>query len=307
MMNLNRRQLLGAAAGVLTAAGCPGLLAAAEPPQRSAGSHLKLSLAGYSFNRQMVRRGTPEQLAAAEMTLEKFIAFCAKAGIGATELTGYYFPQEITNEYLLSLRSLTHREGLAISGTAIGNNFCLAEGDAREQQIQDCLNWIDYAAVLGAPCIRIFAGTVPKGDTEEVAVERCAAAINRCLQHAAARGVFLALENHGGITATSERMLQIIDQVDDSPWFGVNFDSGNFRTEHPLEDLRRIAPYAVNAEVKATMTVAGEQQPTDYSAIVQILRDAGYRGYVALEYEERESPYEQIPRILDELRPLLDG
>lgn len=306
-MNLNRRQLLGATASVLAATGCPGILRAADPPQRSQGSHLKLSLAGYSFNRQMVRRGTPEQLDAAEMTLEKFIAFCAEMGIGATELTGYYFPREITDEYLLSLRSLTHREGLAISGTAIGNNFCLAEGEAREQQIQDCLNWIDYAAVLGAPCIRIFAGTVPQGDAEEAAVERCAAAINRCLQHAAARGVFLALENHGGITSTSERMLQIIEQVDDSAWFGVNFDSGNFRTEHPLEDLRKIAPYAVNAQVKVTMTVAGEKQPTDFKAIVQILRDAGYRGYVALEYEERESPFEQIPRILDELRPLMDG
>lgn len=305
-MNLNRRQLMGVTAGALLAAS-KAPLNAADPPRRSAGSHLKLSLAGYSFNRLMVRRGSLERQAAAEMNLEKFIAFCADQGIGATELTGYYFPAEITNEYLLSLRSLTHREGLSISGTAIGNDFCLPEGPARVQQIQDCLDWIDHAAVLGAPCIRIFAGKVPQGDTEDAAATRCAAAINQCLQHAAKRGVFLALENHGGITATSERMLQIIEQVDDSPWFGVNFDSGNFRTADPLADLRKIAPWAVNAQIKVSMKGDGGRQRADFEAITTILREAGYRGFVALEYEEKENPFEQIPRILDELRPLMDG
>ncbi len=280
----------------------------ADPVKRPGAPLLKLSLAGYSFNRMFAKRGTPDEIAKAEMSLEKFIDYCAAQGLGATELTGYYFPKVITTEYLLSLRAQTHRLGLSISGTAIGNDFCLAEGDARQKQLAECREWIDYAAIMGAPAIRIFAGKVPKDDTEDAAIERCVAGINECLQYAATKGIFLALENHGGITATPEQMFRIIEKVDASPWFGVNFDSGNFQTDDPYADLEKIAPYAVNAQIKASISPGGkEKQPADFERIVKILKDAGYRGFVALEYEESESPFDAIPKILDQLRPLMDS
>ncbi|MFM7057508.1 MAG: sugar phosphate isomerase/epimerase family protein [Planctomycetota bacterium] len=281
--------------------------AAADPPKRQGNSRLRLSLAGYSFHRQMVRRGTAEQIAAAEMTLEKFIQFCSDQALSATELTGYYFPQTITSEYLLGLRSLLHRQGLSVSATAIGNDFCLPPGEARDRQLADCRQWIDFAATLGAPAIRIFAGNVPRGDSEQAAMERCVAGINECLQYAAAKGVFLALENHGGITSTPAQMLRIIERIENSDWFGVNFDSGNFQTDDPYGDLKTIAPWAVNAQIKASITVSGHKQPADFARITGILRDAGYRGFVALEYEDSESPFTAIPRLLDQLRPLCDG
>ena len=134
---------------------------------------MKLSLAAYSFNKLFARRGTPEEIGAAEMTLEKFVDYCAEQQLGATELTGYYFPKTVTPEYLMSIRQRTHRLGLAVSGTAIGNNFCVKEGEERDRQLAECREWIDYAAMMGAPCIRIFAGNLPKGDVEEAALERC--------------------------------------------------------------------------------------------------------------------------------------
>jgi len=280
---------------------------AADPVKRPGAPLLKLSLAGYSFNSMFAKRGTPDEIARAEMSLEKFIDYCAAQGLGATELTGYYFPKVITSEYLVSLRAQTHHLGLSISATAIGNDFCLAEGDARQKQLAECREWIDYASIMGAPAIRIFAGKTPKDDTDDIAIERCVAGINECLQYAATKGVFLALENHGGITATPAQMLRIIERVDASPWFGVNFDSGNFQTDDPYADLAKIAPYAVNAQIKASISPGGKgKQPADYERIVRILKDAGYRGFVALEYEESESPFEAIPRILDQLRPLMD-
>lgn len=312
-MNLSRRTWItssatAAAAAVLIPqqAGLISNARAADPVVRTGAPLLKLSLAGYSFNKMMVKRGTPEEIAKAKMSLEKFIDYCAAQGLGATELTGYYFPKDITTEYLLSLRAQTHRLGISISGTAIGNDFCLPEGDARQKQLAECREWIDYAAIMGAPAIRIFAGKVPKGDTEDAAIERCVAGINECLKYAATKGVFLALENHGGITATPEQMMKIISKVDSSPWFGVNFDSGNFQTEDPYADLAKIAPYAVNAQIKAAIAPSGKKQPADFERIVKILKDAGYRGFVALEYEEAESPFEAIPKILEKLRSLME-
>ena len=313
-MNVSRRTWLSssaaAAATAVLAPGTSGITQGAvlaDPIVRPGLPLLKLSLAGYSFNSLFVKRGTPEEIEKAEMSLEKFIDYCAAQNLGATELTGYYFPKDITSEYLLSLREQTHRLGLSISATAIGNDFCIAEGDARQLQLAECRAWIDYAAIMGAPAIRIFAGKVPKDDTEDAAIERCAAGINECLKYAATRGVFLALENHGGITETPAQMFKIIEKVDESPWFGVNFDSGNFQTDDPYSDLIKIAPYAVNAQIKASVLPGGKKQPADLDRIIKILKDAGYRGFVALEYEESESPFEAIPRILDRLRPLLDS
>ena len=137
-------------------------------------------------------------------------------------------------------------------------------------------------------------------------MERCIDGINQSLDYAATKGVFLALENHGGITATPDQLLKIIGGVKSSPWFGVNFDSGNFRTDDPYRDLERIAPYAVNAQVKVMLHTADRKKayPADLSKVIRILQNANYRGYVALEFEER-NPFEEIPKVLTQLRDLV--
>lgn len=276
--------------------------ATAAPPAIS--HDLKLSLAAYSFNSMLPRRGTPDEVAAAKMKLEDFITYCAELGLEATELTGYYFPKVVTAEYLADLKRRTFRAGLDISGTAIGNDFCLPEGDGRDAQLAMCREWIDYSAAMGAPVIRIFAGKVPKGDSQEAAIERCVDGINTSLKYAAEKGVFLALENHGGITATPDQMMKIIDGVTDKTWFGVNFDSGNFRTADPYRDLERIAPLAINAQIKVSIAPNGKHQPADFGRIISILRKANYRGYVVLEYEDKK-PKLEIPKYIKQLRELV--
>lgn len=298
--DLSRRSFLAAgAAAVASGLASRTASTAAEPLPGNGKSHMKLSLAAYSFNRFLPRPGRKQS---GEMTLEDFIDFCADLDLDGTELTSYYFTQE-TPEYLLGLKQRCFRLGLDVSGTAIGNDFCLPEGEKRTEQIDLCKRWIDHAAVLGAPVIRIFAGKVAKGDTEEVALDRCVAGINECLDYAATKGVFLALENHGGITATPQQLLAIVKRVKDSPWFGINYDSGNFRTDDPYGDLEQIAPYAINAQIKVAVTAKGEKQPADIPRMVNILKAANYRGYVVLEYEESK-PREEIPEYIKQLREL---
>lgn len=280
---------------------------AADAPQRNGKPHMKLSLAAYSFNRVLPKSWTPDQLADAKFTLEKFIDFCAEQDLDGCELTAYYFPKEITNDYLMSLKERTFRLGLDISGTAIGNDFCLPAGEARDKNLKMCRDWIDYSAALGAPAIRIFAGNVPKGDTEEAALERCIDGINQSLDYAATKGVCLALENHGGITATPEQLLKIVAGVKPSPWFGINFDGGNFRTADPYGDLAKIAPYAINAQIKVDIYPGGKNEPTDLARVVKILKDANYRGFLVLEYEAKDDPLTAVPEYLKQLRGLIAG
>src|SRR5262249_32571316 len=124
-------------------------------------------------------------------------------------------------------------------------------------------------------------------------------------EYAAEKGVILALENHGGITATPDQMLKIVEAIPKNPWFGVNFDSGNFHTADPYADLERIAPYAVNAQVKVEMAPLNKKGPADLERIVNILKAARYRGYVVLEYEAAEDPFDAVPGHLKTLRTLL--
>ena len=308
--NKSRRRFLQTAAlgaGAAVSGLAAGPAKAAEPPVRNGRSHMKLSLAAYSFRDSLAKRGTPEEIAKAKMKLEDFIQFCADQNLDGTELTSYYFPAEVTNEYLMNLKQMAFRLGLDISGTAIGNDFCHPDGEKRNEQLAMTREWIDHAAAMGAPVIRIFAGRVAAGDKEEVALERCIAGIDESLDYAATKGVFLALENHGGITATPEQMLRIVKGVKSSPWFGVNFDSGNFATEDPYGDLAKIAPYAVNVQIKVSIKPSGKKERGDFKRFASILRDAGYRGYVVLEYEEKEDPFEYVPRHLDELREAISG
>lgn len=325
--NFLKTAALAGAAPVLLTKTAP----AANPIDRAHGPRMKLSLAAYSCRSLLARNPTDAQLAKAEMTLEGFIDFCASLGLDGTELTGYYFPrfvqdtsiyrppmgkeslspeqrQERINKAVNRLNMLKNRAfrlGLDVSGTAIGNNFCLPEGPELVAQINNCKNWIDRAYVLGAPVIRIFAGHVPKKDTLENTIKRCAAAIGECLDYAARRGVFLALENHGGITADPATMLKIIEAVPPSPWFGVNFDGGNFRTDDPYRDMALIAPYAVNAQIKVSVAPGGKKQPADFARIIEILRQADYRGYLVLEYEEKGDPLAEIPKYIKQLRQLI--
>jgi sugar phosphate isomerase/epimerase len=155
--------------------------------------------------------------------------------------------------------------------------------------------------------IRIFAGKVAKGETEEVAVARAIEGIKESLPYAAKKGVTLALENHGGITATPDQLLTLVKAVD-SPNFGVNLDTGNFRTADPYADLARIAPYAVNVQVKTEIGREGQsKEDADLAKLIRILRDARYSGYVVLEYEAADDPMTAVPRHIKTLRDLING
>jgi sugar phosphate isomerase/epimerase len=89
-----------------------------------------------------------------------------------------------------------------------------------------------------------------------------------------------------------------------SPWFGVNIDTGNFhQTDDIYGDLARLAPYALNVQVKVVVKPeGGEKQPTDFKRIGSFLRKSGYRGYVVLEYEEADDPRKACPMFVEKLR-----
>jgi len=296
MNPLSRRQFLSVTAASALAARVVGI----EPIERNGKPLLKLSLAAYSFNRFMSLKGKSKPT----MSMDDFADFAAGLNLSAIEPTSYYFA-DTSRDALARFRARCTRLGLDISGTAVGNDFC--KGDETElcSQIDDVKRWIENAAVRGAKTIRIFGGNVPKGGNEVSLRKRCIAAIEECCESAGKYGIYLAIENHGGITATPEQLLALVKEVK-SPWFGVNLDTGNFHTADPYADLAKLAPYAVVVQLKTEVTPHGKpKEDADLARLVTMLRDVNYRGYVALEYEAAEDPRTGVPKAVEALRKVM--
>jgi sugar phosphate isomerase/epimerase len=315
MQTTTRRRFLESTlgAGIALAGVCvldTGSLLAVEPLKRAGGPRLRLSLAAYSFrdyfkdaSHQRDARTDP----AKHIDLFQFIDYCAEHGCEGTELTSYYFPSDFDHDFLIRIKRHAFLRGIAISGTAVGNNFILPPGEKRDREIANVKKWIDHAAVLGTSHIRIFAGAAPSGMSRDEAKQLCVSAIEECCDYAGGKGIFLGLENHGGIVATAGEILEIVRAVK-SPWLGINLDTGNFQTDDPYADLVRIAPYAVNVQMKGEVHPRGKgDEPADLPRLVKILRDATYQGYVALEYESKEDPWTAVPRLLKRMKELFEA
>lgn len=295
-MTVSRRDFLRTA---VVAGLTPGLATAIDPIKRPGPKpDLKLSLAAYSFRKYL-------NLKKPSMTLFEFIDFAADLPLDAVELTSYYFA-ETTDAYLDKLKAHAAKKKLAISGVPVGNTFTVKDEARRRKEIQNVKDWTARAAKLGAKTVRIFAGNLEKGETLETAQQRVVDAMNECCEVAEKLGVYLALENHGGITATPEQLLALVKPVK-SPALGVNIDTGNFHTPDPYADIAKIAPYGVVAQVKTEIRRANkkEVEEADLGRVVKILKGANFHGYVALEHEAAEEPKVAVPRYVKELRKLI--
>lgn len=302
---INRRHFLTTSLGALSVTALPAI----EPIRRSGSSRMQLGVAAYSFRDSFQWSRDKEQkpkAGRAPWSILDFVDWCADHGVAGAEVTSYFFPPDVDRAFLLELKRRAYLRGVQLAGTAVGNNFALPKGDKLNAEIAYTKKWIDHAAVMGAPHIRVFAGPQPKEITAGEAVANCQAAYQECLDYAAGQGVFLGLENHGGIVAEPDNLIQMVKAAK-SPWAGINFDSGNFHTADPYADLAKIAPYAVNVQLKMEIKRAGSAvaEASDVKRVLQILRDANYQGWFTLEYEMKADPFVEVPKILEMLKPLL--
>lgn len=303
---MHRRNFIATSLGTLGVSVLPAM----EPVTRKGPARMMLGLAAYSFRNSFQWSREKEQKpqpGKPVWSILDFVDWCADHGVPGAEVTSYFFPPEVEDSFLLEVKRRAYLRGVQLCGTAVGNNFALPPGPDLDAQIAYTRKWIDHAALMGAPHIRVFAGPQPAGLSLPQALAQCRSAWEECLKHASQRGVFLGMENHGGVVAEPAHLLKLVQDVQ-SPWAGVNLDSGNFHTADPYADLAALAPYAVNVQLKMEIRRAGQKasEPTNIARVIQILRDARYQGWFTLEYEMAADPFVEVPRILNMLRPMLD-
>jgi len=280
---MNRRELLKSVPAAALQARVPAMAAARR-------ARLRSSICAYSF-RVALGKGT--------MKYEDLVRLAVELDADGLDLTNYWFPSE-SNDFLLPLKRLAYKEAVEIHSIGMRTDMCQPTAELREAQVGEVKKWVEIAQRLGAGHMRVFGGKVPKNATEDQAAGWVVEVLKRASEHAAARGVVLGVENHGGITEKAERIIQILKAVD-SPWVAMNLDIGNFRTD-AYRQIRMCIPYAAHFHIKAEITNdQGEKVRSDWDRILKMASDGGYRGYCALEYEAKEDPATAVPRLIGEL------
>lgn len=317
-MKLPRRNFLKAAAlagAAFTYA--PAVKAAsAESKPISSKKRLKLAIATYSY----------WHFRDPKMSIETVMDRAAELGVEGVDILHRQMDipekEPLTaahRAYLHKLKRHAFRNGLEITCVSTHQSFVKFKPEELTENVEHTNKCVEIAYELGCPCIRINTGRwgttkdfdelmknrgiepILPGYTEDEGFKCCIGGIERCLPKAEECGVVLALENHWGLARTPEGLLRILNGIS-SPWLGGLMDTGNF-LESPYPKLQAIAPKTVYVQAK-TYYGGGEWYTLDldYQRIAGILRDAGYTGYVALEFEGKENPDTAVPKSIKLLR-----
>jgi sugar phosphate isomerase/epimerase len=322
---INRRDFLKSAsmASVYAAAGVgvSSTLALADPQiKRIGGPKLKISLNAYSFSKML---NDHKKDPSTGISLFDLLDFCAKNNFEAVDPTGYFFPgypSELpTDAFINEFKRRAFELGLDISGTGVRNNFTLPDKEKRAADVQHIKQWVEVAAKMGAPVLRVFADTQMKGQSWQTVAPGVAREqmedwivenLKECAEHGKKFGVIIGVQNHGDFLKTADNLLNLIKRVD-SVWCGPIVDTGYFMTKDPYEDMAKVAPYAVNWQIKTSPFGADSGIKTDLKKLVKIIRESGYRGYIPIETlsikGQPYDPFDLVPKFLAELREVLDA
>jgi sugar phosphate isomerase/epimerase len=222
-----------------------------------------------------------------EMDFFSFIDFGKELKWDAVELHYRHFPS-MEKDYLRKLKFHAQRAGVELGIVSGANNFTLPTKEEREESVNGLIKALEMAEYLGCPQIRAFGGSIPDGVPKEKAFEWAVECFEKVVPIAEEKGIVIGLENHGGITLTSDDVLAILDAVD-SDWFGSNMDTNNFPKENRYEHMEKVADRAV--QIHAKIIEPDEEKgdlSIDYDRVLSIARDAGYNGFVSMEYEGKE-------------------
>ena len=280
--------------------------------ERHGEAYVKLSLNAYSFNKMLSDHFNGR---APGMTLFELLDFCAENNFDAIDPTGYFFPgypEVPSDEYINKFKRRAFQLGLEISGTGVRNNFASPDPGKRAADVQHVKEWIEVAAKLGAPVIRVFAGSVPEGyeDKWDEVAGWMAECFKECAGYGENYGVLIGVQNHGGMLRTADETIKVVKMVD-SDWFGIIVDTGSFLTEDPYVDIEKVIPYAVNWQVKES--TFGKESPIriNLERLMKIVKRSGYRGYLPIETLSIQGrPYEPltlVPAFLEEVRAAVNA
>ena len=255
---------------------------------------MKLGCCSWSYHRALESR---------RIDFEEWLRICAKdLCVGGVDIIAEQMPSR-TKRYWLETKKRCTDYQLTIISLSPANDFGKPTANERKAQVDNIKRWIEAALIMGAPCLRIFAGWPPKG-REAVLWPRMVDCVRQVTKTAAAAGITLAVEphNHGGFLSNSARTLKLIQEVN-SPWVRINLDTGNYLDEDLYAGIDVSMPFAPHVVAKIhQLSSEGEELEFDYNRIFLILKRHQYHGFVTVEYEGKADELTDVPHAVSMLR-----
>lgn len=285
--NLKRRDFLtamaawAAAPASLTALGSLTATALAADPPLPAPA-FRISLAQWSLHRTIFA-GKLDNLDFPRVAKQQF-------GIAAVEYVNQFFKDKAKDAaYLADLTKRAADEGVTnvlVMCDGLGN-LGDPEAASRTKAIENHFPWVEAAKRLGCHSIRVNAGS--KGTPEEQQ-KLAADGLSRLSDYASQMEMNVLVENHGGLSSNGEWLSAVMKLVNKQNC-GTLPDFGNFHDYDRYRGVEELLPFAKGVSAKShEFDAEGNEVRTDYRRMLQLVVDAGYRGYVGIEYEGKSLP-----------------
>lgn len=257
------------------------------------------------------------------MTLEDFLRRAHELDVGGVSLESCFIPR-VDNEYLARVRALLDEYNLE-RVFAWGHPDGL-EGGTNQSAYSEMIRCFESARIIGAKVMRVVGSSLRFRDQPHgPQIERLARMFREAVKVAEDYGIRMAVENH--IDFTADEMLHLLTDVN-SPWLGINFDTGNFLRllDDPIKAMIKLAPYVYATHIKDLQVQKGVPADewyffsctpvgdglVDNNRLVQLLAGAGYQGLLAVEIDFLHPDYDNnedqaVARSVAELKRLTDS
>jgi L-ribulose-5-phosphate 3-epimerase len=226
------------------------------------------------------------------MTNLEFPKFARWLDIHAVEFVNTCFFNKAENkEYMAELKNTCEGEG--IKSLLI---MCDAEGalgdidkGKRKQAVENHYKWVNAAAYLGCHSIRVNAQSQGTADEQ---MKLASDGLRQLCEYADKASINVLVENHGGLSSNGEWLVGVMKMTDHKR-VGTLPDFGNFvinrmtgASYDRYKGVEEMMPYAKAVSAKSTeFDTEGNESNTDYFRVMKTVLDAGYRGYVGIEFE----------------------
>lgn len=173
----------------------------------------------------------------------------------------------------------------------------------RDEAVKNHKKWVDAAYQLGCHSIRV---NLPGTKNPDIWIESAIDGLTKLLEYATPKNINIIVENHGGLSSNTPYLMKVINAVGKSNC-GTLPDFGNFcitrkegsydcLEEYPdkYEGVKLMMANAKAVSAKSnSFDEDGNEIGIDYYKMLTIVKDAGYQGYIGVEYEGADLSEEQ--------------
>jgi sugar phosphate isomerase/epimerase len=284
-MRETRRDFLKTAAGVAAAA--TAAVAHGFGSALAARAKFDISLAQWSFHKALFAKQFDN------------LDFAVKArkdyDIGAVEYVNQFFKDKAKDAaYLAEMKKRADDNGVRSVLIMCDGEGALGDPDAAKRQtaVENHYRWVEAAKFLGCHSIRVNAESRGTWDEQR---DRAADGLRRLAEFGDTHGINVIVENHGGLSSNGQWLAATIRQAA-HPRCGTLPDFGNFRISANEEydrykGVAELMPFAKGVSAKSNdFDEKGNETRTDYGRMLKIVLDAGYTGFIGIEYEGDRLP-----------------